>query len=92
MICSNVSLIIESCRTTADTVLPLHKPLLGVDGSLVNKIPVPKGTFLLPSCRGCNVSKAIWGDDALEWKPERWLSPLPSTVTEARIPGVYSNL
>ncbi|KAH9950796.1 hypothetical protein B0H21DRAFT_681895, partial [Amylocystis lapponica] len=32
------------------------------------------------------------GTKYLEWKPERWLSPLPSTVTEARVPGVYSNL
>ncbi|EPS92689.1 hypothetical protein FOMPIDRAFT_1137457, partial [Fomitopsis schrenkii] len=26
------------------------------------------------------------------WKPERWLSTLPTAVTESRIPGVYSNL
>ncbi|KAJ3478664.1 hypothetical protein NLI96_g9603 [Meripilus lineatus] len=39
-----------------------------------------------------NRNKAIWGEDALEWKPERWLSPLPGTIAEARIPGVYSNL
>ncbi len=40
----------------------------------------------------CNTSKAIWGEDAHEWKPERWLSPLPESVTKAKIPGVYSNL
>ncbi|OBZ67938.1 hypothetical protein A0H81_12339 [Grifola frondosa] len=40
----------------------------------------------------CNTSKTIWGDDAYEWKPERWLSPLPNTVSEAHIPGIYSNL
>ena len=34
----------------------------------------------------------MWGEDALEWKPERWLAPLPSTVADAKIPGVYSNL
>ncbi|KAI0039847.1 hypothetical protein FA95DRAFT_1503644, partial [Auriscalpium vulgare] len=34
---------------------------------------------------------AIWGPDAEEWKPERWLAPLPKTVEEARIPGIYSN-
>ncbi|TBU52591.1 hypothetical protein BD310DRAFT_831896 [Dichomitus squalens] len=32
------------------------------------------------------------GDDAYEWKPERWLGPLPETVERAAIPGVYSHL
>ena len=39
-----------------------------------------------------NVNKVLWGEDANEWKPERWLSPLPVSVTDAKIPGVYSNL
>ncbi len=40
----------------------------------------------------CNTNKALWGEDAYEWKPERWLGPLPRALDEARIPGVYSNL
>ena len=39
-----------------------------------------------------NNDKAIWGEDAREWKPERWLTPLPAAVEDARIPGVYGNL
>ncbi|KAI0816023.1 hypothetical protein BC628DRAFT_1334538, partial [Trametes gibbosa] len=27
------------------------------------------------------------GEDAYEWKPERWLSPLPPAVEEARVLG-----
>jgi len=27
------------------------------------------------------------GEDAAEWKPDRWLSPLPSSVTDARVPA-----
>ncbi|KAJ2915661.1 hypothetical protein MD484_g4746, partial [Candolleomyces efflorescens] len=27
-----------------------------------------------------------------EWKPERWLSPLPDTVPDARVPGIYSHM
>jgi len=34
----------------------------------------------------------MWGPDVYEWKPERWLNPLPESVTNARIPGVYSHL
>lgn len=55
-------------------------------------IPVPKGSQYLAGLNGCNVDKAIWGEDALEWKPDRWLSPPPSAVTQSPIPGVYSNL
>ncbi|KAI0059674.1 cytochrome P450 [Artomyces pyxidatus] len=38
-----------------------------------------------------NRDKDIWGADADEWKPERFLSPLPASVAEARIAGIYSN-
>lgn len=58
----------------------------------MREIPVPKGTTIYIGIRASNLDKRIWGEDALEFKPERWMSPLPSTVTEARIPGVYSNL
>ncbi|KAF9229902.1 hypothetical protein BU15DRAFT_57751, partial [Melanogaster broomeanus] len=34
----------------------------------------------------------VWGEDALEWKPDRWLKPLPLSVTEAHVPGIYSHL
>ena len=58
----------------------------------MREIPVPKGTTIYIGIRASNLDKRICGEDALEFKPERWMSPLPSTVTEARIPGVYSNL
>lgn len=58
----------------------------------MNEIPVPAGTMLILGLRSSNRCKDIWGDDALEFKPERWLSPLPSTVMEAKVPGVYSHL
>ena len=73
-------------------VLPLSEPIRGVDGTWIKEIPVPEDTRIIVNIRGCNRSKAIWGDDADEWKPERWLSPLPDSVADARVPGVYSNL
>ncbi|KAF9812459.1 hypothetical protein IEO21_06177 [Rhodonia placenta] len=75
-----------------DSVLPLSEPICGVDGTMMKEVAIPKGTELLIGTFGCNVNKALWGEDSLEWKPERWLSPLPRAVTEASIPGVYSNL
>lgn len=82
----------QSFRTIVDTVLPLTTPIQGVDGTQLHEIAIPKGTLLLPSCQACNTLKTVWGEDAEEWKPDRWLSPLPPSVVEARIPGVYSNL
>lgn len=75
-----------------DSVLPLSEPIYGVDGRVINEIPVAKGTDVIIGTYGVNVRKQLWGEDSLEWKPERWLSPLPSAVTAAAIPGVYSNI
>lgn len=75
-----------------DQVLPLREPITDVNGKVVTEIFVPKGTMVFCALAEANRSKAIWGEDALEWKPERWLSALPQTVAEARIPGVYSNV
>ena len=72
--------------------MPLSAPIEGVDGTQINEIFVPKNTSIIIGIRQCNRSKAIWGDDAAEWKPERWLAPLPETVTDARVPGIYANL
>lgn len=41
---------------------------------------------------GANRNPKIWGDDAYEWKPERWLAPLRNAVTDAHFPGIYSNM
>uniref|UniRef100_A0A0W0FSP6 Cytochrome p450 n=1 Tax=Moniliophthora roreri TaxID=221103 RepID=A0A0W0FSP6_MONRR len=80
-------------RTTAkDTVLPLSTPVTGTDGSVITEIPVPAHTNVYISILGSNRNTSLWGPDALEWKPERWLEPLPAVVPEARIPGVYSHL
>ncbi|KAI9059397.1 cytochrome P450 [Trametes sanguinea] len=74
------------------TVLPLSKPIQGKDGSMIESIPVPKGTLVFVAVQASNINEDLWGPDAREWRPERWLEPLPETVTEAKIPGVYSNL
>lgn len=59
---------------------------------MITEIAVPKGTSIFLNTHACNGNKALWGEDAEEWKPERWLSPLPRELEEARIPGIYANL
>ena len=56
----------------------------------MTEIVVPKGTTMLCNIAAVNADKAIWGDDAHEWKPERWLGQSPHP--DARIPGVYGNI
>lgn len=60
-------------------------------GGLYTKF-LSQNTTVTIGIRACNRNKDIWGDDALEWKPERWLKPLPETVLSSHIPGIYSNL
>ena len=75
-----------------DIVMPLSQPIRGLDGTLISEIAVPKGTIVLTGMLASNRNPQLWGPDAEEWKPERWLHPLPETVKEAHIPGVYSHL
>ncbi|KAM5542011.1 hypothetical protein V8D89_004321 [Ganoderma adspersum] len=79
-------------RAVKDTIVPLSAPVRGKDGTLVSEITLPRDTFVLLGLQACNTNKKLWGEDAYEWKPERWLQPLPSMLDEARVPGVYSNL
>jgi len=79
-------------QATKDTALPLWKPLRGIDGSLVHEIAVPSGTTLHIDIHAINRDKAIWGEDAKEWNPERWLNKFAETVIDAKVPGVYSNV
>lgn len=73
-------------------MLPLSAPITGRDGRPIHEIFVPNGTEIIIGIMASNRNPALWGEDAYEWKPERWRSPLPDAVTQAHIPGVYSNL
>lgn len=55
-------------------------------------ISIPKDTEIVVSILMANRDPTLWGADSLEWKPERWLSPLPQALLDARIPGVYSHM
>ncbi|KAH9912197.1 cytochrome P450 [Epithele typhae] len=90
---SPVGSSMRECVTQAeqDTTLPLQRPITGKDGAQISEIIVPKGTFFIADISGVNTSKELWGADAHQWKPERWLGPLPAAVEEAHIPGIYAH-
>ncbi|TBU25896.1 cytochrome P450 [Dichomitus squalens] len=59
---------------TRDALLPLEFPVRLVNGELVNAIHVPAGTNIIMSLLGANRNERVWGQDASEWRPERWLT------------------
>ena len=73
-------------------MLPLLRPVRGRDGRALSEIAIAAGTTVFPHLQAGNVGREIWGEDAAEWRPERWLAPLPRAVEDARIPGVYAHL
>ena len=69
--------------------MPLHTPLKAQDGTIIKEIPIPKGTFALLGISAMNTSAAVFGEDAKEFKPERWLGG-STPGTHLKNPGVYS--
>ena len=77
--------------TRSDVVLPLSAPIHDVNGRKIHEVFIPENTNVFLHIWNLNRDPSIWGDDAPEWKPERWLAPLPESVEAAKIQGVYAN-
>ncbi|KAH7875268.1 cytochrome P450 [Lentinula edodes] len=81
----------ETARVAVkDDILPLNTPVTDKNGIVHREICIKKGQHLLLAISGVNLAKEIWGEDAMDFKPERWLSKLPETVNS--IPGVWGNM
>ncbi|KAB5587723.1 Cytochrome P450 family protein [Ceratobasidium theobromae] len=74
-----------------DGLLPLLYPVKGRDGTHITSVPVKKGTFIHLSLDAANRDKRTWGEDADIFNPSRWLEPLPSSVEQSKMPGIYSS-
>jgi hypothetical protein len=73
-------------RTSKATTLPLAFPTRSRSGGYTSAVTIPEGTLTIISILAANRHKGMWGADANEWRPERWLSSLvavPSQVQEA---------
>jgi len=73
-----------------DDVIPLSKPTLTTRGESISSIPVRTGQHVSVSLAGYNRLKEVWGPDAHEFRPERWLNGQPHK-TDATF-GVYSKM
>ncbi|KAI0360867.1 cytochrome P450 [Trametes cingulata] len=72
-----------------DDVLPLSEPVADRFGRMQSEIRIAKGNRVALPILAMHRSKEIWGDDVLEFKPERWQSP-PEAI--ASMPGVWGHL
>ncbi|KAJ4495167.1 cytochrome P450 [Lentinula edodes] len=79
-------------KSTEDAIVPLSRPVRDANGNEVTEIFLPKATTVMISIMNANRDPKLWGPDVLEWKPERWLSPLPEAIMNSKMPGVYSHL
>ena len=77
-----------------DTVLPLQFPIRDPNGNMTREIPITKGTTVYVGLAAANWSTGIWGPDAREFKPERWMGKHANegTPNTTKLPGIYSNM
>ncbi|KAG1882689.1 cytochrome P450 [Suillus subluteus] len=61
-------------RARVDDVIPLSEPVCTESGKMTDSISIAKGSLMVISIRAINRSLAIWGLDAKEFKPDRWLT------------------
>lgn len=72
-----------------DDVILLNTPYIDIRGQVQDSVRVRKGDHIFIPIIAMNKSKALWGEDAFEFKPERWES-IPDAVQT--IPGVWANM
>lgn len=69
-----------------DDVIPLTYPLMGKNGQKITHLPVQKGQTVIVHVATYNRRKDIWGEDADQFKPDRW-NNLPEAVLNSGVPG-----
>ncbi|OAX38825.1 cytochrome P450, partial [Rhizopogon vinicolor AM-OR11-026] len=83
-------------RTTEATSLPLQFPVRSASGEEINAVPVAENQRIVMSILAANHNQAVWGKDASDWKPERWLNSsqgdTPGVKVGVRYTGVYSSM
>ncbi|GLB36851.1 putative cytochrome P450 [Lyophyllum shimeji] len=67
----------------------------GDDDINPSSVTIPVGTTLFIGIAGSNRLESVWGPDAKEWKPQRWLAddkPGQPSNSRPRLPGVYGGM
>ncbi|KZW00396.1 cytochrome P450 [Exidia glandulosa HHB12029] len=84
------SVVGSTVRVAAqDDVVPLATPIVDRKGRTVHEVNIKKGDSIFVPILALNRAEDIWGEDAREFRPERWLS-VPDKANS--IPGVFAGL
>ncbi|KAJ3774193.1 cytochrome P450 [Lentinula raphanica] len=75
-----------------DDFIPLSTAYTDRNGKVHNGIQVRKGDTISVPVLAVNRSKELWGEDARDFKPERWLIPGGIPTAVSTIPGVWGNV
>ncbi|KAI0032675.1 cytochrome P450 [Vararia minispora EC-137] len=78
-----------SRAVTEDTVIPFGKPFTDKHGVARTELRISKGDAVIIPIRMLNRSAEVWGEDAQEFRPERWEN-LPESAHA--LPSIYSNI
>ncbi|KAH9018119.1 cytochrome P450 [Lactarius pseudohatsudake] len=74
-----------------DDILPLAFPITTKSGQQITSIPIQKGTPIDISLAVYNRLPDVWGEDANEWNPERFLDPLRGFKEASSNIGVFGS-
>ncbi|KAK0216094.1 cytochrome P450 [Armillaria fumosa] len=77
---------------THDDVIPLRNPIKLSNGEVITALPVKAGQVFVLPFTVMNVNPDVWGPDAHEFKPERWLTPDGTPPAENLPHGPWSSL
>ncbi|KAI0666625.1 cytochrome P450 [Trametes maxima] len=84
---SPVTMLVREARH--DDALPLSQPFVDRFGNVHDEIRIAKGNKVVLPILALHRSKEIWGEDASEFRPERWERP-PEAISA--VPGVWGHL
>ena len=60
-------------QANENDIIPLSHPMQTASGEMTDRVFVSKGTMIRIPIAAINKSQVLWGDDASEFKPQRWL-------------------
>lgn len=84
--------VANTLRSAAfDDVIPLSEPITLTDGTTTSSISVKKGQTIFISINAVNQDPKMFGQDADEFKPERWINNTFGEKSSATV-GVYSSI
>lgn len=81
-----------SSKAEEDDILPLGTQIKDASGASTEFISVAKGQQVITPIRALNCSEALWGPDAAEFSPERWLDNEKGLTEEAKAIQGYHHM